>query len=92
MLLAKWCRDNGIKIIREDITISAKVKKKQIQDFIESVFAADSFYSDPAKMLTWKGRAYLANALTDLRVFVAQQLNSRLWYEIHADEFWPSRI
>ncbi len=86
-LLTKWCRDNGIAIIREDLHISAKIKKKQIQDFIECVFASDPFYSDPAKMLTWRGRAHLANRLTDLRAFVAQQLNPGLWYKIHADEF-----
>ena len=87
VLLSKWCRDNGIEVTQKDIFICAKVKKEQIQNFIECVFAGDPLYSDPAKMLTWQGRAYLANRLTDLRAFVAQQLNPRLWYEIHADEF-----
>jgi hypothetical protein len=38
-------------------------------------------------MLTWKGRAYLAHRLTDLRAFVAQELRPRIWYELNADAF-----
>jgi len=87
VLLTKCCRDNGVELTRNDIIVSARVKKRQIQDFIECVFAGDPSYSDPAKMLTWQGRAYLSSWLTDLRAFVAQQLSPRLWYEIHADEF-----
>ncbi|MGH9627556.1 MAG: hypothetical protein ACRD7E_04315 [Bryobacteraceae bacterium] len=67
--------------------MSARVKKKQIEAFIEFAYGRDPSYFDPAKMLTWKGRAYLANALTDLRAFIAQQLNPRLWYELRADEY-----
>ena len=44
------------------------------------------FYFNPAKMLTWKGRAYLANQLNDLRACVSQQLSPRLWYELRTDE------
>jgi hypothetical protein len=86
-ILKEWSRENGIKFVDEGLKVSAKVKKNQIEDFIEYVYARDPFYFEPAKMLTWKGRAYLANSLTNLRAFVAQELNSRLWYEITADEW-----
>lgn len=86
-ILRGWCTSNKVKFVDEGLEVSARVKKKQIEDFIEFVYARDPFYFDPAKMLTWKGRAYLANSLTDLRAFVARQLNSRLWYELKADEF-----
>jgi hypothetical protein len=87
-LLSKWSKQRGIELSIEDaLTLRAKVKKKQIADFIEYVYGADPSYNDPAEMLTWKGRAYLANRLTDLRAFVAQELNPRLWYKLNADEF-----
>jgi hypothetical protein len=86
-VLKGWFRERQIKSVDEGLEISAKVKKEQIQDFIEFAFAGDPSYFDPAKMLTWHGRAYLANQLTDLRAFVAQQLSPRIWYQIHADEF-----
>jgi hypothetical protein len=86
-ILRGWCKNNTIKFVDEGLIVCVKVKKYQIEDFIEFVYARDPFYFEPAKMLTWKGHAYLANSLTDLRAFVAQQLNSRLWYEINADEF-----
>ena len=86
-ILCEWCRKNDIKFVNEGLVVSAKVKKKHIEDFIQYVYAGDPSYFDPAEMLTWNGRAYLANSLTDLRAFVAQQLNPRLWYEINADEY-----
>lgn len=86
-ILREWCRKDGVKFIDQGLIVSAKVKKQQIENFIQYVYADDPSYSDPAKMLTWKGRAYLANSLTNLRAFVAKELNSRLWYEIKADEY-----
>ena len=86
-ILRGWCKQNQIPFRDEGLEVTAKVKKKQIEDFMEFVYARDPFYFDPDKMLTWKGRAYLANSLNDLRSFVAQQLNPRLWYELKADEF-----
>jgi hypothetical protein len=86
-ILRQWCKNNEIKFVDEGLIVTAKVKKHQIEDFIQCVYARDPFYFEPAKMLTWNGRAYLANRLTDLRAFVAQELNPRLWYEIKADEF-----
>ncbi len=86
-ILKDWCQSRGIEYFEEGLTISAKVKKEQIRDFIGFVYAEDSSYCDPAKMLTWKGIAYLANSLTNLRAFVEQQLNPRIWYELKADEF-----
>jgi hypothetical protein len=67
--------------------VKVKVKKIQIQDFLDYVYGSSDFYFDPAKMLTWKGHAYLANHLNDLRACAAQQLSPRLWYELWADEF-----
>ena len=86
-LLRNWCRKNAIEISEDDLTSVARVKKHQIQDFLEYVYADDPYYFDPAKMLTWEGKAYLANSLNNLRAFVAQELNPRLWYELKADEF-----
>jgi hypothetical protein len=86
-ILHQWCKKREIPFVDEGLQITAKVKKDQIEDFIEFAYAGDPSYSEPARMLTWKGRAYLSNSLTDLRAFVAQQLNGRLWYEIKADEF-----
>ncbi|AXW00532.1 hypothetical protein CJO81_06985 [Ralstonia solanacearum] len=65
----------------------ARVKKTQILDFIDFAYGQYASYGDPAQMLTWKGRAYLVNRLVDLKAFVAQQLNSRLRYELVADEY-----
>jgi hypothetical protein len=86
-ILKDWFREREIKFVDGDLHISAKVKKSQIEDFIEFAFAGHDSYSDPAKMLTWKGRAYLAHQLIDLRAFVAKELDPRIWYQIHADEF-----
>jgi len=86
-ILREWCQKNEIKFTDDGLLVSAKVKKSHIEDFIQHVYARDAFYFEPAKMLTWKGRAYLANSLTDLRAFIAQQLSSRLWYQLNADEF-----
>jgi hypothetical protein len=85
--LKQWCEKRGIDFVDEGLIIRAKVKKDQIIDFIEFVYGNDPSYTDPAKMLTWKGKAYLASSLTNLRAFAAQQLNPRLWYELNADEF-----
>jgi len=82
-----WCRENNIKFVNEGLFVHAKVKKKQIEDFIEYVYGGDPSYFQPAKMLTWQGHAYLANSLNDLRSFVAQELSPRLWYQLNADEF-----
>lgn len=87
-VLKEWCRKNGVefKWVNE-LTISARVKKHQIEEFIDHVYGNDPSYNDPAEMLTWKGRAYLANCLTDLRALVAQELDPTIWYELNADEF-----
>jgi hypothetical protein len=87
-ILAKWSNERGIPTSQiYALEISAKVKQHQIVDFIDHVYGTDPSYHDPAKMLMWKGQAYLANSLTNLRAFVTQELNPRLWYELHADEF-----
>ena len=86
-ILCAWCRESGIPFVDGGLTISAKVKKSQIEGFVQHVYGSDPSYFDPAKMMTWKGRAYLANSFTDLRAFIAQQLSSRLWYQLNADEF-----
>ena len=86
-ILRAWCRKNEIPFVNGGLEVSAKVKKNQIEDFVEHVYGRDPFYFDPAKMLTWKGHAYLANSLTDLRAFIAQQLCSRFWYKLEADEW-----
>lgn len=87
-LLPEWCRQVGIRFdYRAELEIVARVKKAQILDFIDFVYGQHASYGDPAQMLTWKGRAYLANRLVDLRAFVAQQLNPRLLYELVADEY-----
>lgn len=83
--LQEWAKMRGIAM--KDIdgeNFSARVKKDQILDFINFVYADDTSYTDPARMLTWKGRAFLAHQLIDLRAFVVQELNSRLWYELIA--------
>src|SRR5690348_10665327 len=81
------CQRYEIPIVQRDLVISAKVKKNQIHDFVDHVYGRDPSYFDPAKMLTWKGHAHLANSLSDLRAFIAQQLSSRFWYELEADEW-----
>jgi hypothetical protein len=86
-ILCEWCRKSEIPFVKGDLEVSARVKKSQIEDFIEHVYGGDPYYFDPAKMLTSKGRAYMANSLTDLRAFVAQQLSSRFWYKLEADEW-----
>jgi len=86
-LLVQWCKKREIQFVDEGLTVRAKVKRDQIIDFIEFVYADDRSYNDPAKMLTWEGKAYLANSLTNLRAFAAQKLNPRLWYELVADEW-----
>lgn len=83
-----WSESRGVHITRVDgLTLFAKVKQPQLADFIEYVYGSDSSYTDPAKMLTWHGRAYLAGELINLRAFVAKDLNPRLWYKLYADEF-----
>jgi len=88
-LIHTWSKERGVELLRGDdgLTWTAKVKQRQIADFIEYVYGSDPSYNDPAKMLTWQGRAYLANALTNLRAFVAQDLNPRLWYVLSVGEF-----
>jgi hypothetical protein len=87
--LRQWSKERSVQLSQSEdgLTRSAKVKKQHIADFIEYVYGADPSYNDPATMLTWKGRAYLANSLTDLRAFVAKELNPRLWHELKADDF-----
>lgn len=84
--LRDWCKANNVEFLQHDMKVVAKVKKDQIVAFIDYAFETEEHYRNPAKMLTWKGRAYLAQRLIDLRSFVAQQLNPRLWYELVADE------
>ena len=87
-VLREWCKENKLEIEQVDsLTISTKIKKNQIEDFIQYVYGKDPSYNDPAKMLMWKGRAHHANYLIDLRALVAQYLDSTLWYELNADEF-----
>ena len=88
--LGEWCSLRGVKWndaskgIGDDTT-SAKVKKHQIEDYIQFVYGGSPSYFDPKEMITWKARANIVNSLTDLRGFVAQYLNPRLWYELMAD-------
>lgn len=87
-LVSGWATKRGIKCKRTDsLTVSARVTKEQIEDFIQDIYLSDANYIDPKKMITWKGRAYLANSLTDLRAFVSQQLDPALLYELKGDEF-----
>lgn len=86
--LKSWCKNRGIEFSQVDgLTISAKVKKHQVLDFIDYIYGDDPSYNDPAKMLMSKGKAYLAHSLVDLIAFVSQDLNPRLWYELFADEW-----
>jgi hypothetical protein len=86
--VCSWARERGLQIDEsEPLAVSVKVKKDQLADFVEYVYGKDPSYKDPAKMLTWKGKAYLVHQLDDLRAFVAQELNPRLWYKLKADEF-----
>ena len=87
-ILAQWCHQAEVECKQADgYTLVARVKKEQLEDFIRFVYEGDGSYCDPKHMLTWKGRAYLAHRLTDLRAFVAQQLRPRIWYELNADAF-----
>ena len=87
-ILAQWCHQAEVECKQADgYTLVARVKKEQLEDFIRFVYEGDGSYFDPQHMLTWKGRAYLAHRLTDLRAFVAQQLRPRIWYELNADAF-----
>jgi hypothetical protein len=86
-VLHGWCGERKLGPIDEGLTVRIKVKRAQIEDFIDYAYGGSGFYFNPSKMLTWKGHAYLANRLNDLRACVAQQLSPRLWYELWADEF-----
>lgn len=81
-----WCRERKLNPVKKELTLRVKVKKAQIEDFIDYVYGGSDLYFNPSEMLTWKGRAYLANNLNDLRACVAQNLNNRLWYDLWADE------
>lgn len=86
--LQDWTGMRGIAMKDIDgVTFSARVKRDQLLDFINFVYADDPSYTDPAQMLTWKGRAFLAHQLIDLRAFVTQELNARLWYDLMADMY-----
>jgi hypothetical protein len=86
-IVSDWCEATGVAVKREGVArVRARVKKQHVEAFIRDVYLSEPSYTDPAQMLTWKGRAYLANALTDLRACVAQQLSPRLWYELCAEE------
>lgn len=87
-VVREWCKLRGLQWDDTDgATTIVRVKQEQIRDFIEYVYADAPFYTDPSQMLTWKGCAHLANRLTNLRAFVAQELNPRLWYELNADTY-----
>lgn len=86
-VLLEWSRIRGLDAVNDGLVVSVSAKKEMVEDFITFVYDKDSMYSDPARMLTWQGRAYLAHRLTDLRAFVAQQLSPRLRYLLKADEF-----
>lgn len=85
--LEQWCRLRSLKPVRDGLILSVRVKQADVMAYLEHVYGDDPSYTDPGRMLTWKGNAYLANRLTNLRAFVAQALNPRLWYILKADEF-----
>ena len=86
--LLTWCKAQKVEYCWvDDLTLVAKVKRDQIISFIDHIYGSDLAYNDPKAMLTWKGEAYLANRLTNLKAFVYQNLSHRLWYELVADEF-----
>jgi hypothetical protein len=87
-ILSSWCKQNGIEFEDiDELTISARVNKQQIEQFIQHVYGNSPSYNDPGQMSTWKGRAYLAHRLVDIQALVAQELKSNIWYELKADEF-----
>lgn len=87
-VLRDWCQSRNINWREIDgTTVAAKVKRDQIRDFVEFVYADAPIYNDPEQMFIWKGKAYMAHGLADLRAFVAQELNPRLWYELMADTY-----
>jgi len=86
--IEEWASTRGLTVEQVgDETVSVRVKKDQILDFINYVYGNDSSYNDPSDMLAWKGSAYLVHQLLDLRVIVAQELNPDIWYELMADTF-----
>ena len=86
--LSDWCVKQWVEIThRSHLEIAAEVEKAQIIDFIAYMYDGDSSYQDPACALTWKGKAYLANRLTNLKAFVAQELQDGVVYGLVADEF-----
>ncbi|WP_109485388.1 hypothetical protein [Occallatibacter savannae] len=86
-VVAGWCKERNLNPVWERLDIRVTVTKAQIEDFIDYVYRDDASYWEPAKMLMWEGRAYLANSLTNLRAFVAQELNPKRTYELKADEY-----
>jgi hypothetical protein len=59
-VLHGWCGERKLGPIDEGLTVRIKVKRAQIEDFIDYAYGGSGFYFNPSKMLTWKGHAYLA--------------------------------
>ena len=85
--VSRWCKERNLSPTWGDLDVRVTVTKTQIEDFIDYVYRDSASYWDPAQMLMWEGRAYLVNSLTNLRAFVAQELNPKRKYELKADEF-----
>ena len=86
--LLAWCREQKIEHNWvNQLTISARVKQHQIMAFIEHVYGNDPGYFDPKRMFAPDGEAFFVHRLIDLKAFVMQEMQSRLWYELVADEY-----
>ena len=88
-ILPEWCSKNGVECQPFPSAIyglRAKMKRDQILAFVSDCYDGLPSHTDPEKMLTWKGEAYLAIQLVNFRAFLAQNLAKNRWYFIEATE------
>ena len=88
-ILKGWCSENEIECEQFPAAIygvRAKVKRDQILAFLGHCYDGMPSYTDPEKMLTWQGEAYLAMRLVNFRAFLAQNLAKNRWYFLEATE------
>ena len=89
IVLPDWCATQGIpveKVSSLPFQVRARLKREQILAFVSHLYDDDESYTDPEKMLTWKGQAYLAIPLLNFRAFLAQNLARGRYYDVVATE------
>ena len=88
-ILGSWCDDHSVQYTHVDTVlpqICARMKRDQILAFVSHCYDSDGSYSDPERMLTWQGQAYLVIRLVNFRAFLAQNLKKSRYYSVVASE------